>query len=609
LTLTNLRVSLPEPGEATYGDVVRDVTLSVAAGEGVALVGPSGSGKSLTARAVLDLLPPGARRGGRILWRGRDLTDGPPRYWHGLRGRGIGLIMQEPLAALDPVYTVGGQVAEAVRWLRRVSRGEARRAAVELLSEVQLPDPERYAREHPHRLSGGMRQRVLLAAALAGDPQLLIADEPTTALDVTVQRRILDLLGELRRRRRLALLLISHDLGVVNQLAERAYVLADGVVVESGAVSQLLAAPQHAVTRAMVDAYGHPAPARSPATGPPVLEARGVVVRYRVRGRNRKGGGPSAAVSGVDLDLMPGCVLGLAGESGCGKTSLALALARLVPMTARRLRFAGRDLLALRGTDLRRARRRIQIVFQDPHASLNPRLTVRRTLVEALAAGGRSDAPPQQRVSTRLSGLLTEVGLDPGYLGRYPHELSGGQRQRVAIARALATDPAVLIADEPTSALDAQVRLRLLQRLLAIQQERNLALLLISHDLDLLQRFSDSVAVMLGARLVEICPLDRDRVFLHPYARELAAAAPTLGPKSFRGETASRLGSVPSWPETSAAPGGGRNFGIPDVSHRGCPFVSRCPLAEPECAVNLPLLSEIAPGHQLRCPPQERSAI
>jgi len=610
LRIEELRVALSAP-DGRRREIIHDVGFELAAGEGLALVGPSGAGKSLCARALLDLLPAGGLHDGRFWWEGEDMRAGLRPDWHRRRGRDIGLILQEPLAALDPVHTVGDQIAETVGWLRGFSGTAAWREAERLLAEVGLPDAARIARTHPHRLSGGMRQRALIAAALAGDPRLLVADEPTTALDVTVQRRILDLLVELRHRRGLALLLITHDLGVVRDLAEHAVVMDRGRVVERGRVEHLLNAPDHPVTRAMVEAYRVRQSARPLARGESVLRARDVTVHYRAPGRR-----PSpAAVAEVDLDLAPGRVLGLAGESGCGKTSLALALARLIPARTRELRLEGHDLRAARGRELRRLRRRIQVVYQDPHASLNPRRTVHATLSEALAVAG--DTAPRLP-DDRLAALVAEVGLDPAHLVRFPHELSGGQRQRVAIARSLAPRPAVLIADEPTSALDAPVRVRLLRHLLAIQEERQLALLLISHDLDLLKRFSDGVAVMLGGRLVEVCPLAGGGAFLHPYARELEAAAPRL-PGAVTGDRGSMPPIRDSAPQPECAAShssaseralatrrDGRSGEVAsscesDPASR-CPYANRCALSEPACRESLPPLVEVAPGHLLRCP-------
>lgn len=551
--IRDLRVWLP----GGSGPVLDGIDLQLEPGGTLALSGPSGCGKSLTARALCGLLPEGARWTGSISWRGEELTDPRASRWQALRGRGAAMVLQEPATSLNPVLRVGDQVAETVRLHRGCSPAEAGRLAVDLLEEVLVPDPAGKARLYPHQLSGGMRQRVLLAAALACDPLLLVADEPTTALDLTVQREILALLDRVRRRRSMALLFISHDLDVVSLLTDRVAVMAAGRVVSEG------------------EPPANPPGARlaAAAAGPTVLQARQLVVGY---GRHP---GRKPAVGGVDLDLVAGQAVGLAGESGCGKTTLARALALQVPPVKGTLQLDGRNLLALKGGPLRAARRRVQMIFQDPGASLNPRQKVGDALREATGPG----APRP------LDDLLAEVGLPADLATRYPHQLSGGQRQRVAVARCLAADPQVIIADEATSALDREGRDRLLELFAELMVTRRLALLLVSHDLGVLHRLCRTVVVMYAGIVVESYPAGQPKAGRHPYTRALAAACPSL----LRGDPtalAHRGGNVPAAPAAGAA---------------GCPWIASCPLSKPSCGMALPPLVEVGPSHLLRCPESE----
>jgi peptide/nickel transport system ATP-binding protein len=600
LDIQDLEVAFPAR-DGGWVPVVRGASLSVRRGEAVGLVGESGSGKTLTALSVLRLVPPPGRLAGRVLLDGPgggDLLALPERAMRRVRGGRIGFVFQEPMAALDPVYTIGFQIAEAVRSQRghrTMSRRAAREEVVRLLDRVALPAARRRLDDYPHQLSGGQRQRVGIAMALAGGPDLLLADEPTTALDVTLQAQVLDLLARLRAELGLAVLLITHDLGIVAETCDRAVVMHRGEVVESADTAALFRAPSHPSTRALLAALATPpaagAPPSAPA-GPPLAEVVGLCREFAVRrGLLQRTRGVVRAVDGVDLALRRGECLALVGESGSGKTTLGRCLIRLLEPTAGRVLFDGEDLLALRSRALRARRRRFQIVFQDPWGSLDPRQRVEAIVAEPLALHTRL-RPAERRRQT--AELLASVGLEPALAGRFPHELSGGQRQRVGIARALAAGPELLVADEAVSALDVSVRGQVLDLLAGLRERLGLALLFISHDLAAVQRVADRVAVMYLGRVVEEAP--RAALFhrpLHPYTVSLLAAVP-----------------VPVVPGTLGAPGApGRRARAalrgeppsPLAPPPGCPFHPRCPAARERCAAETPLLAEVEPGRRVAC--------
>ncbi len=537
------------------GDVpaVRGVDLSVAPGEVLAIVGESGSGKTVTARSILGLLPETATTTGAILLRNNEdtassdvlqLSQGGMRA---VRGRDAAMVFQEPSTALNPVYPVGWQIAEGLRAHRNLTKKQAREAAVDVMRRVGIPDPEHRVDHYPHQFSGGQKQRIVIAMALVLDPGLIIADEPTTALDVTVQAEILDLLRRCRDEFGSAILLITHNMGVVADLADRVAVMYNGEIVEQADVRTLFTAPQHPYTQALLDAVPRIGGARlrdrvAPATTAPrasdertqgapddpqapVVEARGLVVRYP--GRFRRPG--FTAVDGVDLVIRPGEMLGLVGESGSGKTTIGRAIAGLTPVTDGSLRVLGVEMLGVREREFRPVRRRIGFVFQDPATSFNPLLTIAQCVAEPLVVHGVAADAHEAR--PRVDELLEAVQLDRGYGDRFPHELSGGQRQRASLARALALDPELLIADEPTSALDVSVQAKVLDLFAELQARLGFACLFISHDLAVVDLLSDRIAVLHHGRLAEegtaaqVLADPQD-----PYTQRLLASLPVPDP-------------------------------------------------------------------------------
>ncbi|MBL1110535.1 ABC transporter ATP-binding protein [Streptomyces sp. 5-8] len=497
---------------------VDGLSFSLAEGAALALVGESGSGKSTVAGALLGLhRGTGARVGGSVRVAGTDVQAASDEELRMLRGARAAMVFQDPLSSLDPYYAIGDQIAEVHRVHTRVSRRAARARAVEVLERVGIPDAQRRSRSRPHEFSGGMRQRALIAMALACEPDLLIADEPTTALDVTVQAQILDLLHALRAETGMGLLLVTHDVGVAAESADDILVMRHGRAVERGPVGAVLAAPAEAYTRELLDAVPRVGARRtgSPATDEVVLEATGV---RREFGRGKRA---FPAVDDVSVTVRRGETLGVVGESGSGKTTLGRMLVGLLEPTAGEIRYAGRPHTGVNPA--------VQMVFQDPVSSLNPRRSVGESIADPLRARGERD---EERIRGRVTELLERVGLDRAHYDRYPHEFSGGQRQRIGIARALAAEPRAIVCDEPVSALDVTTQAQVVALLGELQRELGLALVFIAHDLAVVRQVSDQVAVMRRGRLVEYGPADE--VYdspREPYTRQLLAAVPALDPE------------------------------------------------------------------------------
>ena len=556
LSVENLNVTFRQDGQPVRA--VHQLSFHLNRGETLAIVGESGSGKSVTALALMRLLEQSGSQVNMdsLLLRRRnreviDLQEQTPAQMRSVRGADIAMIFQEPMTSLNPVFTIGEQIAESIRLHQGLGREEALAEAKKMLDKVRIPEAQAMLSRYPHQLSGGMRQRVMIAMALSCRPAVLIADEPTTALDVTIQAQILQLIDVLQKEMSMGVIFITHDMGVVAEIADRVLVMHQGEVVETGLVDEIFTAPQHPYTRRLLAAVprlgamrgsDYPksfpdfnAPESEPqqqdtvVEGKPILKVRNLVARFPLRGGilNRVTR-EVHAVENVSFDLWPGETLALVGESGCGKSTTGRALLRLVESQSGTITFNGERIDTLSAHQLQPLRRDIQFIFQDPYASLDPRHTVGFSIMEPLRIHGALQGEALQQ---RVEWLLQRVGLQPEHACRYPHEFSGGQRQRICIARALALNPKVVIADESVSALDVSIRAQIINLLLSLQREMGIAFLFISHDMAVVERISHRVAVMYRGRIVEIGP--RRAVFenpQHPYTRKLLAAVPVADP-------------------------------------------------------------------------------
>ena len=526
LVVDNLSVSFRI--QSFHKTVVHNVSFELHAGETLALVGESGSGKSVTALSIMQLLNPtqASYPTGSIRYRGEELIGASKPTLKRVRGDRIGMIFQEPMTSLNPLHTVEKQIGEVLLLHKGLNKNEARERTLELLGLVGLDQVSQRLQAYPHQLSGGQRQRVMIAMALANEPDILIADEPTTALDVTVQAQILTLLEQLQQRLGLAVLLITHDLTVVRHVSDRVCVMRDGVIHETGDTATVFSSPQHSYTKELLNAEPAGRATEVEASGQTIIEADNVRVWFPIkRGFLRRTVGHVKAVDGISLSLRVGETLGVVGESGSGKTTLAQALLRLIPSQGR-IEFDGRDISTASGSALKTLRQHMQFVFQDPYGSLSPRMSVGSIIMEGLHAHRLSNG--QQADEQRALDVLEQVGLEADALNRYPHEFSGGQRQRIAVARAMILQPKLLMLDEPTSALDRAVQVQMIDLLRDLQATHGLSYLFISHDLKVVRAMANRILVMKNGKCVE--EGDADAIFddpQHPYTRELITAAYT----------------------------------------------------------------------------------
>ncbi|MDL2408173.1 ABC transporter ATP-binding protein [Rhizobium calliandrae] len=555
LSVSNLTTSFLADGE--WRTVVKNISFDVMPGETVAIVGESGSGKSVTSLSIMRLLArDGSRIEGSIKINGRDILSLSDNEMRKVRGKDVAMIFQEPMTSLNPIFTIGRQISEALTCHGDISKAEAKAQTIRLLEKVRIPNASSRFDEYPHQFSGGMRQRVMIAMALASRPKLLIADEPTTALDVTIQGQILDLIKVLQEEEGMSVLFITHDMGVVAEISDRTIVMYRGEAVETGNTDAIFHRGQHPYTRALLSAVPRlgsmkeqPQPLRFPivdaSTGErteptalagtvdrgktPILEVKNLVTRFNIHGGLLgRTTGAIHAVENVSFDLAQGETLSLVGESGCGKSTTGRSIMRLIDPNAGEVRLDGYDVMKLDAHNLRRMRRSIQMIFQDPFASLNPRMTIGAAVAEPFIEHGLGT---RAQAREKAADLLERVGLTADMMSRYPHEFSGGQRQRICIARALALDPKVIVADESVSALDVSIKAQVCNLLMDLQQSLNLAYLFISHDMAVVERVSHRVAVMYLGEIVEIGP--RASVFenpQHPYTKKLMAAVPVPDP-------------------------------------------------------------------------------
>jgi len=530
--------------EGVWYPAAIDVTYQVRQGEVLAIVGESGSGKTQSSMAIIGLLPRNGRASGSAKLRGRELIGLSQGRLSEVRGVEVGVIFQEPMTALNPVLTIGYQIVEVLRQHFRMAPADARKRAIELLKLVEIPEAERRFDSYPHQLSGGQRQRAMIAQALACEPSLLFADEPTTALDVTVQAEILQLIRNLKDRIDAGIVLITHDMGVVADMADRIVVMKDGRLVEEGTSTQIFGKPVHPYTKSLLEAVPHLGSTlkgkvvdRVKESAPIVFDARKLVIEYPKQGRTAA----FRAVDGIDLTIRKGEIVGLVGESGSGKTTVGRCAVGLLPVHAGELSITGVEMQGIRKKDLNKIRKGVSIVFQDPGSSLNPRWPIGQSIAEPLELQHVAEG---EALTARVSELLDQVEIPRSMRNRYPHELSGGQRQRVGIARALALEPQLLIADEPTSALDVSVQARVLELFRDLQREHGFACLFISHDIAVVEMLSDRIAVMKDGLLVEQGSVED--ILRHPkvdYTRDLIAAVPVPDPAEQARRRNARVGA------------------------------------------------------------------
>ena len=585
LQIVDLDVSFATPDGPVQA--VKGLSFSLGAGETLGIVGESGSGKSQTVLATMGLLADNGRASGEVIFSGQSVLNLPVSAMNRIRGTRIAMIFQDPMTSLNPFLTLGRQMSEVLCQHQGKSRRDALRECERMLDAVHIADSRRRLGMYPHELSGGMRQRVMIATALLCRPILLIADEPTTALDVTVQAQILALLKELRAEFDTSIILITHDLGVVAGICEQVLVMREGMAIEHGPVDRVFHSPADAYTRSLLEAVPRLDDMRL--RGPvecellkdasnqrqPVLTVDGLKVHFKVPAPRPFGSAQTLrAVDGINLELQAGETLGVVGESGCGKSTLARAVLRLVPVAAGRVCLLGKDISHLEQRSLKESRRNMQIIFQDPFAALNPRMTVREIVAEPLQTF--HDDLSKTDVSGRVEDILEKVGLERSHMSRYPHEFSGGQCQRIAIARALILQPRLIICDEPVSALDVSIRAQIINLLIELQTSLGLALIFITHDLAVVRQMSHRIMVMYLGRVVEVA--DQYQLYEnpgHPYTRALINAIPVPDPRVERGRVGTTLeGDVPS----------------PLDPPTGCAFRTRCIHATVECAERVPKL-------------------